>query len=940
MLAVSRIESRKEALKVLMFTDQVGSTQQNRARPLNQMGRVKAAQREMTDDCVRRCRGTVLKDTGDGHMIEFPSPSLAVVCGHLLQQAVSQHDNTQSDDRMKFELHIGIDVGTVLLKDDGDAHGPTADTAARICQACPAGAVYFTEKVMREMHHEEVEAAEVHLELKGFDTPMKAYRLVKWTGDVPTTTVAKAKTGTQLGTFEISGLLGKGGMGEVYRARDTRLKREVAIKTLPAEFSEDLSRAARFQREAEVLASLNHPNIASLYDLQEANGLPFLVMELVPGETLADRIARGPIPLEETLNILKQVCDALEAAHEKSIVHRDLKPANVKVLPDGKVKVLDFGLAKEFQTLPTTNSSDLETFESMQTAVSTPGLILGTAPYMSPEQAKGQEVDQRSDIFALGCIGFEMLSGRRAFGGEGATEILAHVLTTEPNWSLLPASVPAHVRDLLKSCVEKIAKNRRQNAHDLRLEIERATAAPAPAQTGAETPSIAVLPFSNLSADKENEYFSDGLAEEILNALTQLPALRVIARASAFAFRGREHAFDEIREKLKVESILQGSVRRAGNRLRVTAQLINVADESQLWSERYDREMTDVFAIQDDVAHAIVEKLKVQLGGRSSEPLVKRYTENPEAHSLFLKGLFYANRYGPGDMAKAYDYLHQAVAREPHNARAWVQLAEYHIHIHFNGPPSAEMPQALEAARRAIDADSSLGAAHAAQALVKAFYEHRWTEALQQIEAAADLPPTTWYYIWGGNVLWSNGRFDEAERSLRKALDNDPLAFVAHYLLSLFYNDRGLYDLALTHANQAMEFSPNPGAMSILGATLSNLGRHDEGIALLEKAGQSQLRFLGHLGVAYVRAGRRGDADRLLADLEETRRQKYVSACAISRCALALGKTERALDWLNTAAEDHDFELGFMPGNPHIETLRSHPRFMEIMKRVNLPTFS
>jgi serine/threonine-protein kinase len=390
---------------------------------------------------------------------------------------------------------------------------------------------------------------------------------------------------------------------------------------------------------------------------------------------------------------------------------------------------------------------------------------------------------------------------------------------------------------------------------------------------------------------------------------------------------------------------LQGSVRSAGSRLRVTAQLIQVSDESQLWSERYDREMTDVFAIQDEIAQAIVEKLKVRLRSGLSEPMgepgMKRPTENLEAHNLYLKGVFYANRFSPADLAKAYDYLHQAVAIDPSHARAWTQLAEYHIHKSFNAPPCEEMPQALEAARRAIAGDSSLGAAHAAQALVLAFYEHRWKEALTQIEAASSLPPTTWYYIWGAGILWGNGKFDAAEQYYRKALECDPLSSLAHFVLALFHNARGRPDLALPSAQQAMEMSLNPGSMSLLGTTLSELGRHEEGIAWLEKSRASgDHHFMGYLGLAYVRGGRRGDAERLLAECEETRRRKYISANVLVLCAMALGDIERALDWLDTAAADRDLSLGFMRGNSYFDPLRSHPRFAEIMRRVNLPAFS
>jgi len=466
-------------------------------------------------------------------------------------------------------------------------------------------------------------------------------------------------------------------------------------------------------------------------------------------------------------------------------------------------------------------------------------------------------------------------------------------------------------------------------------------AVPAPSREPG-TPSIAVLPFANLSAEKDNEYFSDGLAEEILNGLTQLRGLRVIARASAFSFRGREHAIAEIAEKLRVQHILQGSVRRTANRVRITAQLVNVSDESQIWSERYDRELTDVFAIQEEIAQAIVDKLKVDLEGRSGESLVKHYTENLDAHNLYLKGVFHSNRYTPQDLAKAYDYLHQAVALEPRHAGAWVQLAEYHIHRSFGSQPSAEMPLALEAAQRAIAADASLSAAQAALAFGEAFYEHRWTDGWQRIEAASGLPPTAWYFVWGGSVYLSNGKIDQAERFYLRALETDPLAFVAHFVLALLYNGRGQHELALQYANRLIEINPKAGGASwaIVGSTHISLGRTEEGISWLERAQQdrpSEVVSAAYLAKAYVDCGRRADAERLMADVENMRRQSYASAYWLAVGTLAVGDFFGALDWLEKAATERDLQLGFIPGTRDFDALRSHPRFAEIMKSVGLP---
>jgi serine/threonine protein kinase/Tfp pilus assembly protein PilF len=763
--------------------------------------------------------------------------------------------------------------------------------------------------------------------------------------------------GRTLDHYKIESKLGEGGMGVVYKARDLHLGRFVALKVLPAGKMADAVRKQRFVQEAQAASALNHPNIVTIYDIRSEAGLDFIAMEYIEGTTLEESMAsavkKGFAP-RQLLRFGVQIADAVANAHAAGILHRDLKPSNIMITTEGRLKILDFGLAKLVDHAEVV--ADAATAATgVARALTEEGSVVGTPSYMSPEQADGRPLDRRTDIFSFGSILYEMATGRRPFIGGSAISTLAKILSEDPPppGELVP-DIPQELETLILRCLRKDPARRYQSMADLRVALEDLESGRAPRTEPARerkpavtatvaapfTPSIAVLPFSNLSADKDNEYFSDGLAEEILNALTQLSGLRVIARASAFAFRGREHALAEIGEKLRVESILQGSVRRAGNRLRVTAQLINVSDESQLWSERYDREMTDVFAIQDEVAQAIVEKLKIRLKSGAVELGAKRHSENLEAHNLYLKGVFYANRFSPADLAKARECLQRAVAIDPGHARAWAQLAEYHIHVSFAVPPVEEMPQAMEAARRAIAADSGLSAAHAAQALVLGFYEHRWKEALTQIEAAASLPPTTWYYFWGANVFWSNGKFDAAEQYYRKALECDPLSFLAHSVLGLFYNARGRHDLALNHANQAMEISANPGSMSLLGITLSNLGRHEDGIGWLEKSRQfGAHHFIGYLGLAYARGGRRADAERLLAEFEDMRRAKYISANVLVLCAMALGDTERALDWLNTAAEEHDLSLGFMVGNSYFDPLRPHPRFAEIMRRANLPAF-
>ena len=714
--------------------------------------------------------------------------------------------------------------------------------------------------------------------------------------------------GEKLGPYEILELIGAGGMGEVYKARDPRLNRDVAIKISKTEFSE------RFEREAKASAGLNHPHICQIYDV----GPNYLVMEYLKGAPL-----KGPLPEAEALRFASQVAEALEAAHAKGITHRDLKPTNILVTASG-IKLLDFGLAK--QAAPVFGEGD-STFTLTEA-----GTVVGTPAYMSPEQAQGLETDSRSDIFSFALVLYEMFSGRRAFTGETAAAILIAIVHKEP--APLQAS-PAVVR-LINRCLRKAPGDRYQSIADVRAALAELEETPAN-----EQPSIAVLPFANLSADKENEYFSDGLAEEILDALTQLPGLRVVARASAFAFRGREHAIAEIGQKLSVASVLNGSVRRSGNHIRVTAQLISVRDESQMWSERYDREMRDVFDIQDEIAQAIVEKLKVKLGTKCGQTLVKRYTENPEAHSLYLKGNFHLYHFTPEELQKGKACLEQAVALEPNHAPAWLQLAEFYIASCFQGhaSPREQWPKAIEAAQRAVTADPEFADAQAAVGFVAALSEYMWAEALSRFDTALRLNPTSARtHFWLSQVQMPMGRSQESWNSTQRAVELNPLFVLYRSVSAERFLLRREYERAADHALQILDIDPKFAmARGILGQAYSRMGRHEEGIALLEKALKTSLFYqMGFLSWAYGAAGRRADAERFVAELEEERRRKYVPAATLAFAVLGLGDVAGALKWIEQAFEERDPNLIYVPASPDFDRLRSEPRFRSLMRRMNL----
>ncbi len=532
--------------------------------------------------------------------------------------------------------------------------------------------------------------------------------------------------GSTISHDEIIDKLGQGGMGGVFLARDTSLQRKVAVKFLPDQFACDPERLARFRREARRLASLTHPNVAAIYGLEEPAGKPFIVMELAAGETLEKRVERGPIPMKEALEICRGIAEGLEAAHERSIVHRDLKPSNIMTPSADRVKVVDFGLAKVAGAVATTSQTT--------TPLTSIGAIVGTAPYMSPEQATGTVVDARSDLFSLGTILYEMLAGRMPFRGDSAVGTLAAILKDTP--APIPGTGPEVAR-LVDRCLRKDPADRFQSATELKAAIEDCLA---PGR-GAGAPSIAVLPFTNMSGVKEDDYLCEGLAEEIIDALTRIPGLRVIARTSAFAVGRMGLDVREAGSRLDVGTILEGSVRRAGPRVRVTAQLVSTSDGAHVWSERYDRELTDVLQLEDEIAQAIAARLRVELAGagRRQPPPVA----SAEAYTAYLEGRYYFARGTPDGLARAMASYERATSLDPGFALAYDSLAELYWYLGFFGnvPPREAFAVATFHALRALELDDHLAQTHALLGMLRKELDYNWPEVDRELRRARELNP-------------------------------------------------------------------------------------------------------------------------------------------------------------------------------------------------------
>jgi serine/threonine protein kinase/tetratricopeptide (TPR) repeat protein len=714
------------------------------------------------------------------------------------------------------------------------------------------------------------------------------------------------EAGTRLGPYEILSPIGAGGMGEVYRARDTRLEREVAVKVLAHSLSKDLEALARFEREAKSVAALSHPGILGLYDVGRDKDISYAVTELLDGETLRQRLAAGRLPVRTALDYARQIAEALAAAHGRGIVHRDLKPENVIVTGEGRTKILDFGIARR---LFEEGSPDDPTLA----ARTTPGTLFGTPSYMSPEQVRGRAADARSDIFAAGVLLLEMLSGKHPFRRDSEAETMAAILNEDPTELADPARplAPALVR-LIARCLEKSPEKRFHSARDLALDLEALAAEPAaitPAPKTSLLPSIAVLPLRDMSPSTDQEYFCEGMAEELLNAMTAVRGLRVASRRSSFQFKGSSTDIREIGERLRVSTVLEGSLRKSGDRLRITVQLVNVEDGYQLWSGRFDREREDIFAIQEEIATSVAAALRVVLSEREKSVLGRAPTEAFEAYDFYLRGRQFFFRMGGNNIALAREMFGRAIALDPGYAAAYAGLSycSYLLHQWF-GAHDEDLRKAEEASRRAVELAPDSPEAHTAL----------------------------------GNAFVLTKSYEKAEREYRTAIRLSPALFDAHYFLARLFVEQGRMPEAALAFEKAGEVDPDDYQSPLLVSSVYRaLGRETDRLASMRRGLECARRHLAlhpdDTRALYLGAGALvGIGDRA-EGLEWARRATerdpgdssilYNVACVYGLA----GEKEAALETLEKALHGGWGNLAWIRQDSDLDCLHDHPRWKELV---------
>jgi serine/threonine protein kinase/Tfp pilus assembly protein PilF len=791
--------------------------------------------------------------------------------------------------------------------------------------------------------------------------------------------------GTRLGPYEVLGPIGAGGMGEVYRARDTRLGRVVAIKVLPEQLARDPQALSRFEREARAVAALSHPNILAIHDFGKDGEVQYAVTELLEGETLRSLLARERLPWRRSLEIGIAVAEGLSAAHKQGIVHRDLKPDNLFLTDDGRVKILDFGLARIEPLLSGPDETEAPTTPAQTEA----GIVMGTLRYMSPEQVQGRAADARSDLFSLGCVLYEMLSGRRPFEGRTPAEIMAAILRDHPpGLEASGKTLPAGADRVVARCLEKNPEQRFQSARDLAFALKELLSAPELSPGAAEPrsrrilpvlavatvvliaviafafdlggirsrffggsslppriQSLAVLPLRNLSGDPEQEYFADGLTEALIGDLAKISSLRVISRTSAMVYKGTKKTLPQIARELSVDSVVEGSVARAGKRIRVTAQLIKASTDAPVWSDDFERDIKDVLSLQGEIARTIADRVRAKLTPEERARLSAARPINADAHEAYLRGRFYWTK-RPVDAAKAIQNFQKAIEIDPAYAAPYAGLANTYATMGSweSGalPPKEAFEKAKLAAAKALEIDPSSSDAHNSLGYTHLHYDWDWAASEKEFQTAIRLNPgNTDALHWYSHYLTAMGRHDDSLATTRKGLQMSPLEVALNFHLGWALYMARQPDQCIAHSRKAIEMELHPfWNHFMLGWGYEQKGNYPEAIQALEQSVENSKQSpvtVWTLGHAYAVGGRSEDANRLLRNLIEKSQTKYVPPYEIGMIYLGLGQKERAFEYFENGYGERSGWMAYLKVDPRLDPVRSDPRFQDLYRRVGLP---